>query len=163
AMIAIGLAFVTFVVVMSVLLAAGVHVISSRRIKAIGALMLFIIPALAVVGMIGTKWGAARAHTYHYYPSEVQTALETTALKTDAVKSGPGVSSGTVKPVSKVEEAATRAAVIVDVKDAADEAGRKTDPAQSQVASVKITDGADHKDGVPVLSPSEASGAAPPL
>src|SRR5262245_42296092 len=96
AMIAIGLVFVTFVVVMSVLLASGVHVISSRRIKAIGALMLFIVPAVAVVGLIGAKWEAARAHTYHYDPSEFQTAVETTDSKTDAVKNGPGISSGTV-------------------------------------------------------------------
>src|SRR5262245_26856851 len=82
AMIAIGLVFVAFVVVMSVLLASGVHVISSRRIKALGALILFIVPAIAVVGMIGAKWGAARAHTYHYDPSEFQTAVETTNLKT---------------------------------------------------------------------------------
>src|SRR5262245_65428103 len=102
AMIAIGLAFVAFVVVMSVLLASGVHVISSRRIKAIGALLLFIVPAIAVVGMIGAKWEAARAHRYHYDPSEFQTAVETTELKTEAVKNGSAMSSGTVKPVSRV-------------------------------------------------------------
>src|SRR5262245_10949767 len=163
AMIAIGLAFVAFVVVMSVLLASGVHVISSRRIKAIGALMLFIVPAVAVVGLICTKWEAAREHTYHYEPSEFQTAVETTDLKTDAVKNGPGISSGTVKPVSRVAEATTRAAVIVDGHDAADEPGRKTDRVRSQFASVKITEGADHKDGISAESMLQTICAASPL
>src|SRR5262245_15900325 len=64
-MVAAGLAFVAFVVVTSVLLGAGVSLISSRRIRSLSAMMLFIVPALAVVGMIGMKWGAARMNAVH--------------------------------------------------------------------------------------------------
>jgi hypothetical protein len=163
AMLGIGLAFVAFVVVVSVLLAAGVHVISSRRIKAIGALMLFIIPAIAVVGMIGMKWGAARTHTYHYYPSAVQTALETNDPKHDSVPVARVETGKMVKPISKVDEATTKAAVIVEAEDTADEPGRRTDRARSQLASVRAVDGADHKDGFSAASAAQTLISTSPL
>jgi hypothetical protein len=163
AMLGVGLAFVAFVVVLSVLLASGVHVISSRRIKAIGALMLFVIPAMAVVGMIGMKWGSARAHTYQYYPSAVQTALETNDSKHDSVPVARGETGKMVKPISKVDEATTKAAVIVEVEDTSDEPGRKTDRARSQIASVRALDGANHKDGFPAPSAVQTLVSAPPL
>jgi hypothetical protein len=163
ALLGVGLAFVAFVVVMSVLLASGVHVISSRRIKAIGALMLFVIPAIAVVAMIGMKWGAARAHTYSYYPRDVQTALETTDSRIDEQKIGAGAGSATVKPISKVDEATTQAAVIVEAEDTVDQPGRKTDRARSQFASVRAVDGANHKDGFPAASAAQTLVSASPL
>src|SRR5262245_11721969 len=161
AMIAIGLAFVAFVVVMSVLLASGVHVISSRRIKAIGALLLFIVPAVAVVGLIGAKWEAARTQTYHYDPSEVQTAVETTNLKTASTKSGHRESAKMVKSISTVDEGTTKAAIIVDAKDSPEEAARVA-RTKFRNASVRIGNGVEaEKDraqtNIDVRSPVPAS------
>ena len=65
-MLAVGLAFVAFVVILSVLMAAGVQVITARKVRSLAATMLFIVPALAVVGMIGMHWGTARVRTYTY-------------------------------------------------------------------------------------------------
>jgi len=159
AMIAIGLAFVAFVVVMSVLLASGVHVISSRRIKAIGALTLFVVPAIAVVGMIGAKWEAARAHTYRYDPSEVQTAVETTDSRIDSTKSGR---RGSGKSVSTVDEGTTKTAVIVNASDAQEEDVPRVLRARARNTSVKIVNGIDTgKDSaqikLDVRSPAPAS------
>jgi hypothetical protein len=124
--------------------------------------MLFVIPAIAVVGMIGAKWGAARAHTYHYYPSEVQTALETTDSKIDSAISGRRGSGKMVKPISTVDDSTTKAAVVVEVEDSPDDATPRVLRARARNASVKIANGVDAgKDGahtnIDVRSPVPAS------
>jgi hypothetical protein len=142
-----------------------VHVAATRRIKAIGAVMLFVIPAIAVVGMVGTKWGAARAHTYHYYPTEVQTALETTDSRIESTQSGRRASGKMVKSVSTVEDGTTKAAVMVDVEDSPAEAAgaaRAQSRAKYKNASVKVSDrGEGGKDGahtdIDVRPPATAS------
>src|SRR6266446_1993448 len=142
AMLGLGLAFVAFVVVMSVLLAAGVHVISSRRIKAIGVLMLFIIPAIAVVGMIGMEWGAARVHAYRAPAPEVRLNRPPSVTKAESatnLRRGTGKKEYTVKSVSTGEEGKTKSAVVVEIEGSADEPASPADLARSQNGSGRFS------------------------
>jgi hypothetical protein len=163
--IAIGLAFVSFVVVMSVLMLAGVQIISARRIKAIGALMLFIVPALAVVGTIGMHWvrshETARVRAYHSPSTEVRSASrgsktadqvqEIRRASGKAVKFASRSDDGKTKPAPSVDDGKTKAAVIVEVEDAPDEPASQTGRAPSQDGSGTVVNGAHQKDGIPAV------------
>ena len=151
-MIAVGLAIVSFVVVMSVLLLAGVNVVSSRKIRSLGAMMLFIVPALAVVGMIGMKWGTARVHTYRYPPPEVQQNRQPSKTESASVQDARRGSGKMVKSVSRVDDGKTKSAVNVEVEDAPDEPNRRVD-----------RNGAHQTVGVPVAAELETSVPARPL
>ena len=153
-MIAIGLAFVSFVVVMSVLMLAGVQIISSRQIKAVGALMLFIIPAIAVVGMISTQGvhshETARVRMHRSRPAEMRSS----ARSSKPANPGRDLRRGTgktVKSVSTVDEGKTKSAIVVEVEDAPDGPAGQADRAPSQTGSGTVVDEAHQKDGVPAV------------
>jgi hypothetical protein len=157
AMIAVGLAFVAFVVITSVILAAGVQVVSSRKIKSFAAMMLFIVPALAVVGMIGTKLGTARVVTYPYPAADLQTNQPPSKPKPNSVIVARRGTGKMVKSVSTSDEAKTKAAVIVEIEDGADEPGNLADVIAAPTASVTS---ADAEEPLAVGGAGAAHGAA---
>lgn len=65
-LLAVGLAGLAFVAVLTVLLAARRSILPMQQIKSVAVTVLWIVPALALVGLIGMKFGIARVRTEYY-------------------------------------------------------------------------------------------------
>jgi hypothetical protein len=65
-LLAVGLAGLAFVAVLTVLLAARRSILPMQQIKSVAVTLLWIVPALALVGLIGMKFGIARVRTEYY-------------------------------------------------------------------------------------------------
>src|SRR5579872_843038 len=66
ALLAVGLVLLALFAVVTVMLAARRPIVPFQQIKSVAATLLWIVPALAVVGLIGMKFSAARVTTYHH-------------------------------------------------------------------------------------------------
>jgi hypothetical protein len=119
ALLALGLAFLACIAVVTVLLSARRPIIPFQKIKAAVVTLLWIVPALAVVGMIGFRWESR--HFDRQLPNvESQSAIREEVRSTLRYDSSEPVSTVVTASVTKtVEMPAGGAAIAAEAEQPA--------------------------------------------
>jgi hypothetical protein len=140
---AAGLAFLAFIAVLTAVLASGKPIVPMQRIKALAAMLALIVPALAVVVLVGWFWaGPSTSH------NESRSARRRPAV----VHTG---SPKNVKSLSTDESGMTKPAIIVEAEESPRDGNHqavgkvtpsgfvKTEGQPERQVTVKDADGAD--------------------
>jgi hypothetical protein len=151
---AAGLAFLAFIAVLTAVLAAGKPFVPMQRIKALAAMLVLIVPALAVVGLVGWFWatpatGHREGHSARRDPAEMRAEVgptrsvarrrpsRTTAASADASVEGHSatiVRTGSAKmprAISTNDDGSTKSAIIAEAEDSSSD---RNGPAEGTVA-----------------------------